>query len=222
MILSRDRSAASCVTEGYYYDITYFGSVITAFPMICRFLVNILMIWRISNMMIKKQVIIILGAIVFLMADAGCGGGKKERFLYLEKTRGLGEIILRQAEANINIARMYDTVWEYAKVTDLDFDSAYSEMMLDTSEILRGMQENREMMGGLIHKLGEPPKGCENVDETLQILFKRYLKFYRFMKKKPEVSQQEYAQKINAHLEKLQLLKDDFDSALSEADVFRK
>jgi hypothetical protein len=43
----------------------------------------------------------------------------------------------------MNLCKMYNTVWEYAKVTDLDFKSAYREMMLNTSGIEMQMETNK-------------------------------------------------------------------------------
>jgi hypothetical protein len=86
------------------------------------------------------QPIILSVMTVFLVC---CSQSKRQSLFFLEKAKGLGGVIINSTSADMNLCKMYNTVWEYAKVTDLDFKSAYREMMLNTSGIEMQMETNK-------------------------------------------------------------------------------
>jgi len=158
----------------------------------------------------------ILGMIAVLLIC--CGQSEKKSLLFLEKAKGLGDIIIKQASADMNLCNMYDTVWEYARVTDMDFRSAYREMMLDTSEIKMQMDTNMEMMDRMMNMVENPPETMTGIHEKLVELREAYLDFSKFVIQVPRVSQDEFYDEVDAHVENINSLKDELDTLISEAE----
>ena len=161
--------------------------------------------------------ILILLIPVFISLTA-CGGGKQRTLLYIEKARGLGDVIMRQAQGDLNVCKMYDTVWEYAAVSEMDFDTAYREMMGGRPEALfLEMDTNQEMMLRMMNLTKNPPKECRGIKTELDALHKRYKKFNKFVRKTPKLSQQEYWDKVNGFIDDLNELKEGLDAAINQA-----
>lgn len=163
-----------------------------------------------------KQLIILWVMTVLLVC---CGQSKRQSLFFLEKARGLGEIIIKQASDNMNLCKMYNTVWEYAKVTDLDFQSAYREMMLDTSEIEMQMETNMQMMDRIMNMVKSPPKNMTGIHDQLIELRELYLEFNEFIFQLPQVSQEEFNAEVDAYVENINSLKGELDRLIAEAEV---
>lgn len=148
-----------------------------------------------------------------------CGQSKRQRLIFLEKGKGLGEIIIKQASGDMNLCKMYNTVWEYAKVTDLDFQSAYREMMLDTSDIKMQMETNLEMMDQMMNMVESPPKNMTGIYDKLVELRESYLEFNKFVYQLPRVSQKEFNAKAESHLANINSLKGDLDRLIAEVEA---
>jgi hypothetical protein len=148
-----------------------------------------------------------------------CGPSKRQSLIFLEKGKGLGEIIAKQASGDMNLCKMYNTVWEYAKVTDLDFQSAYREMMLDTSDIKQQMETNLETMDRMMKMVKSPPKNMAGIYDKLIELHESYLEFNEFVYQLPQASQKEFNAKADAYLANINSLKDELDRLIAEAEA---
>ena len=161
--------------------------------------------------------LIILGVMTVLLVC--CGQSKRQSLFFLEKTKGLGEIIIKQASADMNLCDMYNTVWEYAKVTDLDFQSAYREMMLDTSEIKMQMETNMQMMDRMMNMVKSPPKNMTGIHDKLIELHESYLEFNKFIFHLPQVSQEKFNAEADAYIANINSLKGELDRLIAEAEA---
>lgn len=160
---------------------------------------------------------VFLGILVALLVC--CGGSKKERFLFLEKAKGLGGIVIKQASADMNLCKMYNTVWEYAKVTNRDFRSAYREMMLDTTEIKAEMASSHQMMDAMMDMAEKPPKNMTGIRDKLFELREKYLEFNRYVVPLPQVSQEVFNAKADAFITAIHALKSELDTLIAEAEA---
>jgi hypothetical protein len=161
--------------------------------------------------------LIIFGVMTVLLLC--CGQSKRQSRFFLEKAKGLGEIIAKQASGDMNLCKMYNTVWEYARVTDLDFQSAYREMMLDTSEIEMQMETNMQMMDRMMNTVKSPPKNMTGIRDKLIELHESYLEFNEFIYQLPQVSQEKFNAEADAYLESINSLKGELDRLIAEAEV---
>ena len=161
--------------------------------------------------------LIILGVMTVLLVC--CGQSKRQSLFFLEKAKGLGEIIIKQASADMNLSKMYNTVWEYAKVTDLDFQSAYREMMLDTSEIEMQMETNMQMMDRIMNMVKSPPKNMTGIHDKLIELRESYLEFNKFIFQLPQVSQEKFNAEADAYVANINSLKGELDRLIAEAEA---
>ena len=148
-----------------------------------------------------------------------CGKSKDESLVFLEKAKGLGDIVSQQASGNMSLVKMYDTVWEYAKVTNLDFQSAYREMMMDTSGIEMQMESNNRMMDQMMNMVKSPPKNMMEIYDKLIGLRESYLEFNRFVLALPQVSQEEFNAEADAYLANINSLKSELDGLIAEAEA---
>ncbi|MFC2161594.1 hypothetical protein ACFLRX_08085 [Acidobacteriota bacterium] len=160
---------------------------------------------------------IILGVMTALLIC--CGQTKRQSFLYLEKVKDLGEIIINQASADMNLCNMYNTVWEYAKVTDLDFRSAYREMNLDTSDIAGQVDTNMEMMERMMNMVNSPPKNMTGIHDKLIELRELYMELNKFVLQMPQVSQEKFNSEVDAYIANVNSLKEELDSLIAEAEA---
>ena len=161
--------------------------------------------------------LITLGVMTILLVC--CGQSKRQSLFFLEKAKGLGEIIIKQASGDMNLCKMYNTVWEYAKVTDLDFQSAYREMMLDTSEIEMQMETNMQMMDRIMNMVKSPPKNMTGIYDKLIELHESYLEFNKFIFQLPQVSQEKFNAEADAYVENINSLKGELDRLIAEAEA---
>lgn len=161
--------------------------------------------------------LIIIGIMTILLVC--CGQSKKKSLFFLEKAKGLGEIIIKQASGDMNLCKMYNTVWEYAKVTNLDFQSAYKEMMVDTSETKMQIETNMQMMDQIMNMVKSPPKNMTEIYEKLIELRESYLEFNKFVFQLPQVSQEKFNAKADAYLTNINSLKGELDGLIAEAEA---
>ena len=168
----------------------------------------------------STQQLIFLGVLTVLLVC--CGQSQRQSLFYLEKAIGLGDIIIKQASADMNLCNMYNTVWEYARVTDMDFQSAYKEMMLDTSEIKMQMETNMEMMDRMMNMVENPPENMTGIHDKLIELREAYLEFNKFVFQLPQVSQERFNAEVDAYIANINSLKADLDRliAVEEANLY--
>jgi len=161
--------------------------------------------------------LIILGVMTVLLVY--CGQSKKQSLFFLEKAKGLGDIIIKQASGDMNLCKMYNTVWEYAKVTDLDFQSAYREMMLGISEIEMQMETNMQMMDRIMNMVKSPPKNMIGIHDKLIELRESYLEFNKFIYQLPQVSQEKFNAEADAYVANINSLRGELDRLIAEAEA---
>lgn len=160
------------------------------------------------------RLFILGGVVIFLVC---CGQGKRQSLMFLENAKGLGEIIAAQAAAGTNLCNMYNTVWEYAKVTGLDFRSAYKEMMLDTSEIANQMESNKQMMDKMMNLVKSPPKNMAAIYDKLIELREYCLDFNKFVIQMPQIPQAKFNSEIGVSVAKINSLKNELDRMIADA-----
>ena len=157
---------------------------------------------------------------VMIAFSVFCGGGsKKESLLFLEKAKGLGGIIVKQASADVSLCNMYNTVWEYAKVTDLDFRSAYREMRMNTTEIKAQVATNKLMMDEMMDMVKNPPENMKEIHDKIVELRKLYLEFNAFVLELPQVSQESFNAEVETYLADIDSLKSELDHLIAEAEA---
>jgi len=161
--------------------------------------------------------LIILGVMTVLLVY--CGQSKKQSLFFLEKAKGLGDIIIKQASGDMNLCKMYNTVWEYAKVTDLDFQSAYREMMLGISEIEMQMETNMQMMDRIMNMVKSPPKNMIGIHDKLIELRESYLEFNKFIYQLPQVSQEKFNAEADAYVANINSLRGELARLIAEAEA---
>ena len=77
-----------------------------------------------------KKSRVLVGLILFVFGlFSGCSNRAQEERRYEIKVRSLRELIVGQAYACVSQSKAYQAVWEYAKVTEMDFDSAAAQML---------------------------------------------------------------------------------------------
>ena len=158
------------------------------------------------------------GFSLLLIILAGCGQSKKQAVLYLEKAKGLGSIIMKQSSSFVSMNRMYNTVWEYAKVTEMDFASAYDEMMGTRPDSLKlDMDVNKVKITQLMGLAVKPPKDMDRVHERLTELYEMYLDFHDFMMKKPGGSQDEYNEELEIYVNDMNDIASELEQYITEA-----
>ena len=160
---------------------------------------------------------IILGVMTALLIC--CGQTKRQSFLFLEKAKGLGEIIIKQASADMNLCNMYNTVWEYAKVSALLGRGHLSEMNLDTSDIAGQVDTNMEMMDRMMNMVKSPPKNMTGIHDKLIELRELYMELNKFVLQMPQVSQDKFNSEVDAYIANVNSLKEELDSLIAEAEV---
>jgi uncharacterized lipoprotein YehR (DUF1307 family) len=165
----------------------------------------------------KTTQLITFGLLAVLLV--GCGQPKKDNQFFLQKAKDLGDIIIKQASGDINLGNMYNTVWEYAKATEMDFKSAYREMMLDTSSLKMEMENNKQMMDRLMNMVKKPPKNMPGIHEKLIELRESYLEFNKFVLKLPQISQEKFNAQTETYIANINSLKDELDGLISEAEA---
>ncbi len=149
---------------------------------------------------------------------SGCSRTTKDALLYLEKAKGLGNIIAIQSSSFISLSKMYDSVWEYARVTEMDFKSAYDEIMgTRPGSLILEMDVNRVRIAGLMRLAKRPPKEMDKVQARLEELYDMYKQFHAFIVKFPLLSQEEYREEINIYVNDTNAIKSELDLLISEA-----
>ena len=162
----------------------------------------------------RKRKILIGSMGICLVIFSGCGNRAQVEKSYEITASKVGQLMISQAEACISQSRAYQAVWEYAKVSDMDFKSAAKEMLgPQTSQNKATMVENKSMIESLLEDLKEPPAKFEETHKKLEELYEIYVKLHdlamdplddmdKHMKSVGELSDQiaEKARELNAAL----------------------
>ncbi len=172
---------------------------------------------HIANFYEYFRIIVILTAVIGLFA-AGCGHPKRDAEIYLIKAEGLGNVLVQQCSSFVSLAKMYDSVWEYSKVTHLDFKSAYDEMMANRpGGLTLEMEVNKQRITRMLDLSKDPPKEMQKVHERLKELYDMYLQFHAFIVKFPSLSQEKYGEEINIYIKDINDIKTELEQLITEA-----
>jgi uncharacterized protein YdiU (UPF0061 family) len=127
----------------------------------------------------KKCLIIasILCLVFYLLS--GCGNRAQKERQYEIKVQGLGELIAQQAYACVSQSKAYQAVWEYAKVSEIDFKTAAAQMLgPETRQNKATMAEHKAMIEDLLEELKEPPSQFEETFKRLGELYEIYVQLH--------------------------------------------
>lgn len=118
-------------------------------------------------------------ALIFLFVIClfvGCTNRAQKERQYEIKAHSLGELIVNQAYACVSQSRAYQAVWEYAKVSEMDFKSAAAQMLgPETKQNKAMMVEHKAMIEDLLEELKEPPSKFEETYKRLGELYEIYV-----------------------------------------------
>jgi hypothetical protein len=135
---------------------------------------------------------------VFLARCASRVGKEKK---YEIKAQGLGEILTKQASACVSQSKAYAAVWEYAKVTGIDFKTAAAEMLTDETRYnLSMMKENKTKIENLLSELENPPPQYAKSFKILEEIYDIYQKLHTLA-----LNPMDDMEKHNASVNKLSL-----------------
>ena len=124
---------------------------------------------------------LILSAFYFLIFSlfSGCSNRAQEEQKYEIKAQGLGKLIAQQASACVSQSKAYQAVWEYAKVSDMDFETAAAQMLgPETKQNKAMMVEHKLMIEDLLEELKDPPSRFEDTYKKLAELHEIYVKLH--------------------------------------------
>ena len=124
---------------------------------------------------------LVLAALVFFVFGLflGCSNRAQEEQKYEIKAQGLGRLIVQQASACVSQSKAYLAVWEYAKVSEMDFETAAAQMLgSETKQNKAMMVEHKAMIEGLLEELKDPPSRFESTYEKLVELHEIYVKLH--------------------------------------------
>ncbi|MGB3862213.1 MAG: hypothetical protein WA915_09005 [Candidatus Aminicenantaceae bacterium] len=151
---------------------------------------------------------ILLLSVLFL--NISCQNKGKEEDLYALKVEDLGDFILVQSAACLNQSKAYTAVWEYAKVTGEDFDSAARHILGPArAEAKERFIQNKMKIDDFLQKVEGPPEKYKSSYEKLLEIYGLYAKLHD-LALKPSAPQEEY----EASFYKL------YDKLLKEAGEF--
>jgi hypothetical protein len=142
-----------------------------------------------------KMSLVSLLCILFLIVS--CQNKGKEEAIYALRVGEIGDVILVQSSACLNQSKAYTAVWEYAKVTGEDFNSAARHMLGSTGAETKGQfMENKLTIENLLHKIENPPEKYKSAYEKLIGMHGLYLKLHD-LSLKPTPPQEEYEASVN-------------------------
>jgi hypothetical protein len=110
---------------------------------------------------------------------SGCSSRSRETEEYKIKAQSLGKLISGQASACVSQSKAYQAVWEYAKVSDMDFDTAAAQMLgPETEQNKATMMEHKVMIEDLLEELKEPPSSFDEAYRKLEELYDIYIQLH--------------------------------------------
>lgn len=148
---------------------------------------------------------------------AACGGSSKSKneVLYSLKLEKTAEIIASQAHACSSQLRSYWAIWEYAKVSEIDFETAAQQMQGgQTSQNLSMMQENKAQIDRLLADLESPPENYAEAFQKLQELYAAYVQMHS-QALKPSGDWENLEQRIRTVEDNVFMKKSELDAKLA-------
>jgi hypothetical protein len=109
----------------------------------------------------------------------GCSNRAQKERQYAIKAQSLGELVVNQAYACVSQSKAYQAVWEYAKVSEIDFKTAAAQMLgPETRQNKAMMVEHKAMIENLLEELKEPPSRFEETYKRLGELYEIYVQLH--------------------------------------------
>lgn len=127
-----------------------------------------------------KKCQIFIGFVFFAISlFSSCSDRAQAEKRYEIKAQGLGELIVQQANACVSQSEAYQAVWEYARVSEMDFETASAQMLgPETRENKAMMVEHKAMIENLLEELKEPPSRFEKTYDRLGELYEIYVQLH--------------------------------------------
>lgn len=127
----------------------------------------------------KKDLFFVPIVILAFGLLSGCTNRAQEKGRYEVKAQGLGELIVQQAFACVSQSKAYMAVWEYARVSEVDFETAAADMLgPETRQNKTMMVEHKSMIENLLEELKDPPSGFEETYKILGELYEIYVQLH--------------------------------------------
>ena len=127
----------------------------------------------------KKTSVCILALLFVIGLFFGCGNRAREEARYTIKAQSLGELMVQQASACVSQSKAYMAVWEYARVSEVDFQTAANEMLgAETRANKATMVEHKGMIEDLLEELSDPSTDFESTHDRLAELYDIYVKLH--------------------------------------------
>ena len=120
----------------------------------------------------------VIAPILFFMFSVffGCGNRAQKERQYEIKAQSLGVLMAQQANACVSQSKAYQAVWEYAKVSEIDFKTAVDQMLgPEAKQNKATMVEHKAMIENLLEELKEPPSKFEETYKRLWELYEIYV-----------------------------------------------
>jgi len=136
-------------------------------------------------------IIFVLFLCMFFLTVNCQNKGKKEE-MYTQRVSDLSEVILTQSSACLSQSKAYTAVWEYAKATGVDFDTAARDILgPERVKALDRFAQNKMMILDFLEKIKNPPERYRSSHEKLLEMVDLYI-LLNDMAVKPTGSQEEY------------------------------
>jgi len=140
----------------------------------------------------RDNMIICILLLSVLFLNISCQNKGKEEDLYALKVEDLGDLILVQSSACLSQSKAYTAVWEYAKVTEEDFDSAARHILGPTRAEAKGQfTQNKMKIDDFLQKVENPPEKHRSAHEKLLEIYGVYIKLHD-LALRPTAPQEEY------------------------------
>ncbi len=126
----------------------------------------------------KNQICLSLICFAFVFFS-GCSNRAQVEMRYEIKAQSLGKLMVNQAFACVSQSKAYQAVWEYAKVSEMDFKSAAAQMLgPQMSQNKATMVEHKAMVEDLMEELKDPPSRFEETYKRLDELYEIYVQLH--------------------------------------------
>ncbi len=159
----------------------------------------------------------LISALIFwsgIVYFVGCGNQGREERAYEVKAQGLGKLIVSQASACVSQSRAYMAVWEYAKVSEMEFEQAAAEMLgAETKQNKAMMVENKALVETLLEELKDPPIKYEESYKKLIELHEIYVQLHT-LALEPSDDMEEHNEKVNGLADRIAEKKRELDTTL--------
>ena len=136
--------------------------------------------------------VLFLSLLCVLFPNVSCQNKSKKEEIYAIRVGDLSDVILTQSSACLSQTKAYTAVWEYAKVTGEDFDTAASHILGSArAEAKRNFAHNKMMIQEFLKKVEDPPEKYRSSHGKLLEMYDLYIKL-NDLAVKPNAPQEEY------------------------------